>query len=80
MGQRGGMMGGNMMGRGGPPGGMMRGPPPGMGKAHIQGCGNIMLDLSELVPFHSGQVENFYLLVLGQVQMCKVNTILYIIF
>ena len=35
MGQRGGMMGGNMMGRGGPPGGMMRGPPPGMGKALI---------------------------------------------
>ena len=30
-----------------------------------------MRDLSDLVPFHSGQVENFYLLVLGQVQMCK---------
>ena len=27
-----------------------------------------MPDLSDLVPFHSGQVENFYLLVLGQVQ------------
>ena len=34
-----------------------------------QGCGNTMPDLSDLVPFHSGQVENFYLLVLGQVQM-----------
>ena len=28
-----------------------------------QGCGNAMPDLSDLVPFHSGQVENFYLLV-----------------
>ena len=27
-----------------------------------------MPDLSDLVPFHSGQVENFNLLVLGQVQ------------
>ena len=35
----------------------------------MQGCGNTMPDLSDLVPFHSGQVENFYLLVLGQVQM-----------
>ena len=35
----------------------------------MQGCGNTMPDLSHLVPFHSGQVENFYLLVLGQVQM-----------
>ena len=26
-------------------------------------------DLSHLVPFHSGQVENFHLLVLGQVKM-----------
>ena len=42
----------------------------------MQGCGNIMLDLSDLVPFHSGQVENFYLLVLGQVQnLYKVNKI-----
>ena len=32
------------------------------------GCGNTMPDLSDLVPFHSGQVENFYSLVLGQVQ------------
>ena len=39
-----------------------------------------MPDLSDLVPFHSGQVENFYLLVLGQVQMYQVNTILYFIF
>ena len=39
-----------------------------------------MPNLSNLVPFHSGQVENFYLLVLGQVQMYKVNTILYFIF
>ena len=27
-----------------------------------------MPDLSDLVPFHSGQVENYNLLVLGQVQ------------
>ena len=27
-----------------------------------------MPDLSDLVPFHSGQVKNFNLLVLGQVQ------------
>ena len=34
-----------------------------------------MPDLSDLVPFHSGQVENFNLLVLGQVQnLYKVNT------
>ena len=39
-----------------------------------------MPDLYDLVPFHSGQVENFYLLVFGQVQMYKVNTILYFIF
>ena len=38
-----------------------------------QGCGNTMPDL---VQFHSGQVENFYLLVLGQVQIYKVNKIL----
>ena len=38
-------------------------------KSKNQGCGNTMPDLSDLVPFHSGQVENFYLLVLGQVQM-----------
>ena len=42
------------------------------------GCGNTMPDLSNLVPFHSGQVENFYLLVLGQVQMYIVNKVLYI--
>ena len=35
----------------------------------LQGCGNTMPDLSDVVPFHPGQVENFYLLVLGQVQM-----------
>ena len=29
------------------------------------GLGNTMPDLSDLVPFHSGQVENFYLLVIG---------------
>ena len=46
-----------------------------------QGCGNTMLDLSDLVPFHSGQVENFNLLVLGQVQnLYKVAIILYFIF
>ena len=37
-----------------------------------QGCGFTMPDLSDLVPFHSGQVRNFYLLVLGQVQMHSV--------
>ena len=37
--------------------------------ALTQGCGNTMHDLSDLVPFQSGQVENFYLRVLGQVQM-----------
>ena len=46
----------------------------------MQGCGNTMSDLSDLVSFHSGQVENFYLLVLGQVQMYLVNTIPYFIF
>ena len=35
-----------------------------------------MPDLSDLVQFHSGQVENLYSLVLGQVQMYKVNKIL----
>ena len=30
-----------------------------------------MPHLSDLVSFHSGQVRNFYLLVLGQVQMYK---------
>ena len=40
-----------------------------------------MPDLSDLVPFHSGQVENFNLLVLGQVQnFYQVNKILYFIF
>ena len=40
-----------------------------------------MPDLSDLVPFHSVQVENFNLLVLGQVQnLYKVNKILYFIF
>ena len=34
-------------------------------------------DLSDLVQLHSEQVENFYLLVLGQVQMYKDNTIFY---
>ena len=47
---------------------------------NAQGCGNTMPDLSDLVQFHSGQVENFYLLVFGQVQMYKVNTFLYFIF
>ena len=35
---------------------------------YIQGCGNTMPDLSDLVPFHSGQVENLNFLVLGQMQ------------
>ena len=39
------------------------------GNTLTQGCGNTMPYLSDLVPFHSGQVENFYLLVLGEVQM-----------
>ena len=34
-----------------------------------QGCGNTLPDLSDLVLFHSGQVRNFYLLVLWQVKM-----------
>ena len=34
-----------------------------------QGCGNTMPDLFDLVPFHSGQVDNFNLLVLGQLQI-----------
>ena len=42
-----------------------------------QGCGNTMPDL---VPFHSGQFENFYFLVLGQAQCIIANTILYFIF
>ena len=46
-----------------------------MNTAYRQGCGNSMPDL---VPFHSGQVRNFYLLVL--VKYKKVNTILYFIF
>ena len=46
-----------------------------------QGCGNTMPDLFDLVPFHSGKVENFNLIVLGQVQnLYKVNKILYFIF
>ena len=37
-----------------------------------------MPDLSDLVPFHSGQVENYNLLVLGQVQnLYKVNKLLF---
>ena len=32
----------------------------------LQGCGNTMPDLSDQVPFHSGQVENFLLLVLDK--------------
>ena len=40
-----------------------------------------MPDLSDLVPFHSGQVENFNYLVLGQVQnLHKGNKILYFIY
>ena len=46
-----------------------------------QSCGNTMPDLSDLVLFHSGQVENLNLLVLGQVQnLYKDNKILYFIF
>ena len=30
-----------------------------------------MPDLSDMGPFHSGQLENFYLLVLGHLQMYK---------
>ena len=40
-----------------------------------------MPNLSDLVPFHLGQVENFNLLVLGQVQnLYTVAKILYFIF
>ena len=40
-----------------------------------------MPDLSDLVPFNSGQVENLNLLVLGHVQnVYKDNKILYFIF
>ena len=51
-------------------------------KNHLnQGCGNTMTDLSDLILFHSGQVENFNLLVLGQVRnLYKVAKILYFIF
>ena len=35
----------------------------------LLGCDNTMLDLSDLVPFHSGQDTNFYLLFLGQVKI-----------
>ena len=46
----------------------------------IQGCGNTMPD-SDLVPFHSGQIQNFNSLVLGQVQnLYKVAEVLYFIF
>ena len=53
-----------------------------IGHSHLRkGCGNTMPVLSDLVPFHSGQVENFNLLVLGKVQnLYKVNRILYFIF
>ena len=47
--------------------------------ANTQGCGNTMPDSSDLVPFHSGQVENFFLLVLGQVQMYKYNSVFHIL-
>ena len=36
-------------------------------KPILQRCGNALSDLSDLVQFHSGQVKNFYLLVLPQV-------------
>ena len=42
----------------------------------IQGHGNTMPDLFDMIPFHSGQVKNFYLLVLGQV-LNKFYAILY---
>ena len=46
-----------------------------------QGCGNTIPNLSDLVPFRSGQVENFNLLVPGQVKnLYKVAKILYFIF
>ena len=34
------------------------------------GCGNTMPDLSDLVPVHSGQVRNLYLLVRKLIQYC----------
>ena len=46
-----------------------------------KGCGYTKPDLSDLVTFHSGQVEIFHLLVIGQVQnMYNVNKIMYYIF
>ena len=45
------------------------------GKDLMQECGNTMPDLSDLVPFHPGQVKNFYILVLGQTN--NVNAINY---
>ena len=36
-----------------------------------------MPDLSDLIPFYSGQVENSHLLVLGQVQMQKTSKIFF---
>ena len=36
-----------------------------------------MPDLSDLVPFYSGQVRNNYLLVLGQVQKSYCNSMFY---
>ena len=45
-----------------------------------QGCGNTMPDFPTWSPFHSGQFENFYFLVLGQAQCIIANTILYFIF
>ena len=45
-----------------------------------QGLWKYHARLVRLVHFLLGQVENLYLLVLGQVQMHEVNTILYIVF
>ena len=48
--------------------------------SYQQGGGNTMLNLSDQVPFNSGQVRNLYFLVLGQVyrKLIQLNTILYV--
>ena len=38
-----------------------------------QGCGNTIPDLSDLVPFHSGQVITFHLLVLSETSLRNVT-------
>ena len=44
----------------------------------MQGCGNTMLDLSDLVPFHPGQVKQILFTCRGT-SLNKVNAIQYFI-